>query len=527
MRMLCTLLDGICPRATLTIGRWRRIGLLCLVLAAVIASPAQDEQTSPDVVTFKVLVNYDGGNGNGGGPEVQGTDGNLYGISFGGTNGMGNVLKLTPAGSLTTIYKFCSLPNCTDGSGPADGLVAGTDGNFYGTTSVGGAYSNASQCSPGCGTVFQITPAGTLKTLYSFCAQTNCTDGSVPNALVLGSDGNFYGTTSNGGTSTACSVVGCGTVFMITPQGAFTSLHSFDSTDGEAITAPLMQAADGNFYGVAQVGGAFSYGTVFRITPKGELTTIHSFGAQPNVADGASPWARLVQAANGHLYGVTLNGGANCQISGLTCGTVFEISLAGAFSVLHSFCTQTNCPDGAAPLPGLIQGSDGNFYGTTFVGGTGHNCSPAFFGPGCGTVFQITSSGTLTTLHDFDGTDGGPLIQGIVQGTNGTFYGGTGQGGTSSACSGGCGTIFGLSVGLRPFIETLPTSGKVGDTIQIMGNDLTNATSVNFNGTAAAFTVVSKTLIKATVPAAATTGFVRVSGPNATLKSNVKFRVRP
>ena len=409
-------------------------------------------------------------------------------------------------------------------------LVAGTDGNFYGTTGGGGAYNNASQCPSGCGTVFKITPAGALKTLYSFCAQTNCPDGSGPNALVLGSDGNFYGTSANGGTSTACGVYGCGTVFKITPQGAFTSLHSFDVTDGDSITAPLMQAADGNFYGVAQADGPLLYGTVFRITPKGKLTTIYSFGAQPNFADGANPWARLVQAANGHLYGVTLNGGANCQNPSAPsfCGTVFEVSLAGAFSVLHSFCQQTSCPDGAAPLPGLIQGSDGNLYGTTFVGGTGTNCSPAFpFGPGCGTVFQITPSGTLTTLHDFDGTDGGPFIQGLVQGTNGTFYGGTGQGGTSSACSGGCGTIFSLSVGLEPFVETLPTSGTFRHAVKILGTNLTEATCVRFNLREAPFKVVSPTEIDTIVPPGARTGFVTVTTPGGTLKSNVKFQVRP
>ncbi len=245
---------------------------------------------------------------------------------------------------LTTLYSFCSQTNCTDGNEPR-GLVQAADGNFYGTTAFGGAYYN-NYCSadPGCGTVFEITPAGVLTTLYSFCSQPNCPDGGHPVGLV--------------------------------------------------------QATDGNFYGATEWGGANGHGTVFEITPSGTLTTLYSFCAQANCADGANPEGRLMQATNGNLYGTTYYGGANVD-----------------------------------------------------------------------------------------------------------------------------GTVFSLSVGLGPFVETLPTSGNVGATVIILGNKLTDATSVTFNGTAATFTVVSSSEITTTVPTGATTGTVEVTIPSGTLSSNIAFQV--
>jgi len=180
-------------------------------------------------------------------------------------------------------------------------------------------------------------------------------------------------------------------------------------------------------------------------------------------------------------------------------------------------------------LGGLAQGTDGNFYGGTLAGGTSSNCSYTGI-VGCGTIFRLTPGGTLTTLHSFDGTDGNFMINGLLQDTGGNFYGQTWTGGISSCPGnvggGGCGTIFWLSVGLGPFVETLPTSGKAGQGIRILGNALTDATSVSFNGTTALFNVVSATEIETRVPDGATTGFVMVTTPSATLKSNTKFRVR-
>ena len=432
----------------MTNTRMERMSVVLLLCAmAAIASPAQ---------TFNTLLSFDGSDGEG--PAsfaslVQGLDGNLYGTTLGGgANGNGTVFKITPAGTLTTLYSFCAQTNCIDGASPEATLVLATNGNFYGTTLLGGSSSN---CGGGCGTVFKITPAGTLTTLYSFCAQTNCPDDAFPVGLVLATNGNFYGTT--GGFSGNCSSGGCGTVFKITPSGTLTTLHRFDGTDGDEPPAGLVQGTDGNFYGITRAGGANGDGTVFKITLSGTLTTLHSF----DVTDGDSPDAIL------------------------------------------------------------LQGTDGNLYGTTFFGGSS-NCSN-----GCGTVFKITPSGTFTTQHSFDGTDGSNSASGLVQATNGAFYGATSSGGSSSNCSGGCGTIFSLSMGLAPFVETLPTSGKVETTVKILGKNLRGVTGVSFNGTAATFTVVSNSYIKTSVPKGATTGFVTVATPSRTLKSNKKFRVIP
>jgi len=204
-------------------------------------------------------------------------------------------------------------------------------------------------------------------------------------------------------------------------------------------------------------------------------------------------------------------------------GTVFNITPEGKLTTIYSFCIQTGCPDGQLPqYTQLIQATDGNLYGTTFQGGA----------YGSGTVFKITPSGTLTTLYSFcaqaNCTDGFLPLSGLVQATNGRLYGTTVGNLFSSTCSGsGCGTIFSLSVGLVRFVETLPASGKVGRTIKILGNALTGTTAVDFNGSMAAFTVVSRTEIEATVPSGATTGLVTVTTPKGTLTSNEEFRVTP
>jgi uncharacterized repeat protein (TIGR03803 family) len=501
------------------IGLWRTISIALVFCAAVAVTSSAK--------TFTTLVSFDGANGSS--PQyvslVQGLDGNFYGTTLeGGANGHGTVLKITLAGKLTTLYSFCSQTNCTDGANPYAGLVLGTDGNFYGTTYQGGA-----QCSyiEGCGTVFKITPAGTLTTLYSFCSQTNCSDGLYPYAvLVQASNGNFYGTTFAGG-ALACSHTpfgGCGTIFEITPAGSLTTVYSFcpdypTCSDGAAPNG-LVQATSGDFYGTTFAGGASelcgsSYGsgcgTVFQITPGGSLTTLYSFCIQTSCSDGELPYAGLVQATNGNFYGTTSVGGTGFD------GTVFEINPSGKLTTLYSFCSQTNCTDGANPYAGVIQATNGNFYGTTGAGGANGSY---------GTVFEISPAGKLTTLYSFcpqtNCTDGEFPFGGLLQATNGNFYGTTNQGGAK-----GDGTVFSLSVGFGPFVETQPASGKVGAKVIVLGNNLTGSTSVTFNGTAATFTVVSSTEITTTVPTGATTGTVEVATPSGTLKSNVKFRVMP
>ena len=434
--------------------------------------------------TVTVLANFTGTNGTSPlfGTLVQGTDGKLYGTtSAGGAHGQGTVFKITPTGTLTTLYNFCAKANCADGSAPYGGLVLGTDGNFYGTTESGGTNRD--------GTVFKITMQGTLTTLHSF----NSRDGANPYAsLMQAADGNFYGTTQSGGAHIL------GTVFKITSGGTLTTLHSFNSTDGSSPEAALIQTSDGTFYSATYNGGsADGYGTVFKMTSAGALTTLHVF----NDTDGRSITSGLVQASDGNFYGAATLGGA------IGYGTVFTTSPGGTVTILNNF----NSTDGASPNQ-LVLGTDGNLYGTTISGGANID----------GTVFQITPQGTLTTLHNFTGSDGADSFAGMLQATDGKFYGTTRVGGSKKD-----GTVFRLDMGLAPFVQTVPTSGKVGTSVKILGTRLTGATSVTFNGVPAAFTVASASQIKTTVPTGATTGTVQVVTPGATLVSNGAFQVTP
>jgi uncharacterized repeat protein (TIGR03803 family) len=319
-------------------------------------------------------------------------------------------------------------------------------------------------------------------------------------------------------------------------RGQLTTLHSFcslpDCADGQAPVGQLVQATNGNFYGTTLAGGAagssctsvIGCGTVFEITPAGKLTTLYSFCSLPDCTDGESPNAGLIQAANGNFYGTTDAGGAGEFGAGF--GTVFEITPGGQLTTLYNFCNQPGCTDGRSP-GGLVQATDGNFYGPTSHGGDSDACGES----GCGSLFKITAEGRLTTVHSFDITDGYylnasyPGATAPIQGTDGNLYGATSEGGTSSACTDGCGTIFRLTLGLGPFLKTLPTSGQMGATVIVQGNNLTDATIVTFNGTRATFRVVSSTEIMATVPSGATTGPVKVTDPKGTLTSNVNFRV--
>jgi uncharacterized repeat protein (TIGR03803 family) len=266
-------------------------------------------------------------------------------------------------------------------------------------------------------------------------------------------------------------------------------------------------------------GGANGCGTVFKITTSGTLTTLYTFCTLGSpCTDGELPNSALVQATNGDFYGITGYGGA----SSVSAGTVFKITPSGVLTTLYAFCTQGYpCTDGYSPWAALVQATDGDLYGTTTGGGAN--------GLYDGTVFKITPSGTLTTLYSFCSesgcTDGAYPEAGLVQATNGDLYGTTAEGGSDESCSEGCGTVFSLSVGLGPFVKTLPTSGKVGAAVKILGSDLTDATSVTFNGRAARFSVVSRYLITTTVPTGATTGTVQVVTPSRMLSSNVPFRV--
>jgi uncharacterized repeat protein (TIGR03803 family) len=360
-------------------------------------------------------------------------------------------------------------------------LLLNVDGDFYGTTESGGAN--------GLGTVFKISPGAQYKVLHSF----NGADGSSPVAgLVLGTDGNFYGTTFAGGS------VGGGTVFKITPGGALTTLHSFDGTDGDFPSARLLQGDEGNLYGTTAYGGnspsgcPYGCGTVFRITPGGTFTTLHSF----NYTDGSTVYAPLVQGSNGSLYGTTFEGGyVNREMCPFGCGTAYRISSQGRFGTLIEFQNGTN------DSLGLVTATDGNLYGLDLVGSAAQ-------------IYNITPLNQLSTVYTFLSGQGDS--DAMLQATNGKFYG----------TYGAPGAIFSLDTGLGPFVAFVIPTGKANKKVQILGQGLTDTTSVEFNGVpATSFTVVSDTYMTAVVPVGATTGKVVVSTLNGILTSNVDFRI--
>jgi len=380
---------------------------------------------------------------------VQGSDGNLYGTTqSGGSANAGSVFRITPAGGLKTLYSFCKT-NCLDGRTPVGGLVQGTDGNYYGTTLSGGANQE--------GTIFKITSSGTLTTLYSFCKVAKCADGESPHAgLVQGKDGNFYGTTQG-------SPSYDGSVYKITPSGTLTTLYTFCSlskcADGSSPEGDLIQATDGNFYGTTSLGGPGNGGTIFRLTPSGALTTLYTFCSLANCKDGAMPYGALLQGTDGNLYGTTVNGGATGN------GTAFRVTPSGQLDTLYSFCSLANCVDGQYPYGELVEGSDGNFYGTTESGGTKANGNICALG--CGTLFQLTPAGSVSTVYNFcstlNCTDGVEPFAGLIQASNGTFYGTAAYGGLCNILLNGCGTVFSWSpnVALPPVFQ--PTSVSYGN----------------------------------------------------------------
>ena len=478
---------------------------LCFVFAVCVASafPAHAQN-------FTRLVKFNGANGEGPayGSLTQGLDGNFYGTTYlGGLNNGGELFKITPNGKVTTIYSFCPGVGCLDGSLPGDTLLQAFDGNFFGTTTEGGA-SNY-------GTIFKATPSGVLTTLHEFCSEANCADGVVPVfGLIQGINGNFYGATTT-------EVAGIsGTIFEITPSGQLTTFYTFcalsNCLDGAGASGALILGTNGNFYGVTGSGGSQKVGTIFRVTADGKLTTLHSF----HKTDGEFP-NTLLQAADGSLYGTTEYGGVNGM------GVIFKLTQSGQFSVLHNFCSVMNCVDGATSQAHLVEGTDGNLYGVTTFGGV-TQVNGQLFG-GYGTVFQITPAGQFTVLHTFctlggDCADGAYPQDGLTQGTDGSFYGTTYG---FPQCPGNCGTVFKVSMGLAPFVEASPAFGRVGHSIHILGNNLAGATSVTFNGVPARFKVGANSFITATVPNGARSGKVEVTTPGGTLSSNRAFEVIP
>src|ERR1017187_7321448 len=395
----------------------KKIRLLFLLITL---SPLGGCPDSTSAATLTTLYSFLGG-ADGGQPQaalVQGTDSNFYGTTFaGGLNELGAVFTINAEGSLTTLYSFNgNVFGGYDGAQPQAAPVQGVDGNLYGTTSAGGLLSSDA------GTVFTITPQGTYTTLYRFSGGS---DGAQPRgALVQGTDTNFYGTTSAGGTN------GLGVVFKMTPAGMLTTLWQFSGTnanDGSEPLAGLIQGTNGNFYGTTFGGGAFGAGTVFTINPSGALTTLYNFTGG---LDGANPAGSLVLVGNNRFYGTTFGGGDGT-------GTVFRVGPGGGLVTLYVF---TGGGDGGFPDAGLILGSDGNLYGTTSADGGGN----------AGTVFKMTPAGGRTVLHTFSGADGAVPAAGLVQGNVSNFYGTTVFGGADNQ-----GTVFTL---IQPCTYTLSAS---------------------------------------------------------------------
>ena len=470
-------------------------GMVLLWGTSAVRSSAQTVFTS--LHSFAGTAASDGASP-GYGALVQGSDGNLYGTttqgglncSFFGLLGCGEVFQITSSGTIKGIYQFCMMTGCADGNDPYGGLALDTDGSLHGMTDLGGT--------DGIGAVFLITSDGTFSTQYSFDNSL----GSEPlDTLVRASDGSFfYGFTQTGGPT------GYGAIFKINATVA-SLVQTFNGTNGTGdATGGLVQGTDGNFYGVSPNGNG-SQGTVFMLDSTGAINVLHTFTGNP---DGIGPTGTLVEDAHGNFYGTTRSGGLNDQ------GTVFIIrpgTKPPMYKIIYNFCMLSGCADGFDPVAGLIQGTDGKFYGTTLGGGTGS--SP-------GTVFQITSAGVLTTLHSFNGlSDGTEPFAGLVQHTNGTFYGTTNAGGTNAL-----GTVFSVSVGLRPFVRTLPSSGTVGTQVIILGTNLGKTPAVKFNRTPAVIQSNSNTEIITSVPVGATSGFVTVTTGTRSLKSNVTFQVQ-
>ncbi len=468
-----------------------RTTVLSLIAVALLFTVAASAQTYTDLYTYPI------GSGAYSGivaPQVmsQGRDGNLYStIQNDGTKNVGTVYSMTTAGTLSTVYSFCSLTSCTDGGYPYGGVTLGFDGNFYGTTQGGGSHA--------AGTVFKVTPTGTLTTLWNFA---NGTDDSVPvYTTLLGQDGNMYGVSwgqYNGQ---------YGAFFKVSAAGVFKALSDFTYTNGALPNLPT-QGTDLNFYGTAQAGGdpTCKCGLVYKATAAGKITVLHTFKGYPS--DGYRPIGILVQGTDGNFYGTTYQGGAHNQ------GSVFKITPAGVYTLVYSFNFSSGYLDADLPEAGLTLGTDGNLYGVGTAGGSKN----------AGAIFKITPAGNESILYNFCSVtcnDGfGPATP-LVLHTDGKFYGNT------NGNSLGGSVFYSFDVGLKPLVDLVTWTAKVGKTVEILGQGFTGTTGVSFDGVSATFHNISDTYMTATVPAGALTGTVTVTTFTDTMKSNRTFLVQP
>jgi uncharacterized repeat protein (TIGR03803 family) len=459
--------------------RLPRTGLPC---AALLALGLGLSLLAAPPITFTDLHDFNGGAGDpttfNSGRMAQGRDGNFYAESGnGGTAGAGTIFKLAPTGTVTIIHSLIS----SDGTNPVGGITLGTDGNFYGNGFSGG--------SSGDGTAFKVTPSGTLTVLHNF---TNTGDGGNPvNALVLGTNGSFYGTTD--------ASPGPATIYQVTPAGTFSTIHTLTTAEGFQ-GGQLSVGSDGNLYGAMNFGGLNGFGTNFKVTPGGVLTVLHNF----DNTDGAEPAFGSAQAANGKFYGgASLGGSANA-------GVIYSLTTSGTFTPLYNVNGGT---DGSEVIGQLLLASDGNFYSTTTSGGSS----------GCGTIFKVTPAGAYSVVHNFDSTHGCNSSEQVIQGTNGLLYGLVTGGGAH-----GNGVFYSLNLGLHAFAGLVTTTAFEGGKIGILGQGFSAASVVKFDGVPAiTIAVTGSTFILATVPTGALTGAVTVTSGSTTLTSTQRFRVKP
>jgi len=433
---------------------------------------------------------------------------------------------------LNTLYNFGEQDFLSIGNFQDSRLLQASDGNLYGVSAYGGANFY--------GFVYKITLAtGQITHLHDF----DYTEGATPRgSLVQGSDGYLYGTTEAGGAnySSNCLVQqfygrgNGGTVFKSSMAGAFTKLHDFYTPDDGYQCGPpggVVQAADGNFYGVAVQAYPGVVPSIFKMTPAGVVTIVSLFPSDGR--QGTDPYNGVTLGKDGYLYGTMTGGGAKSQYCSAGCGTVYRASTTGSIELLYSFKSGASggTGDGAFPWSELYQGQNGNFYGTTYTGGySGTGCT----GGGCGTVYMITPAGTETVLYAFKGTSSDgfwPLNSGVTQTADGSLYGVTGGNPYGSSnmpgCyigsatqAFGCGTVYKIdSAGTLSLVDTFALGigiyGIWPQSSMIAASDgNVYGTTISYGG--GGYGTVYRVLLNSATPIVAISGVQPAGGPPGT-----------
>jgi uncharacterized repeat protein (TIGR03803 family) len=472
---------------------------------------------------------------------IQASDGNFYGVSaLGGRNEEGFVYKVNrTTGRITHLHDF----DFSDGATPRGSLIQGADGDLYGTTEAGGAnrsdycYSGQYYQKGGCGTAFKVSLTGAFTKLHDFYTAADGYQAATNTGVIQASDGNFYGMAQ------VEFPTGWSSVFKMTPGGVVTPFFQFaaDNSQGFGTHTGLIQATDGNLYGttLGLSPSAAEYGTVFRLSLSGAFQTLYLFQGAPasGIGDGANPWGNLIEGTDGALYGTTYGGGTtagNCYDGG--CGTVFRITTAGDEKVLYRFTGSAT--DGEWPQnAGLAWVSDDTLYGVSSGNPYGVDGPPECYvgsiaTAGCGIVFELTTAGKFTALHNFGSGDGSlglfPMTSMILASDN-NLYGVALLGGGY-----GDGTVYRVQRNAAtPVLEIsgiAPAGGPPGTTVVISGKGFTGASQVTFptgRATPVPFTVQSDTEIEISVPTNGVSGAIGVTAPHGTTFSPVIFYLEP